>query len=102
MFCEDKLKFIEYVDNYNNCKTSNEYSVIGDGHENINIPKTTSYKRIEKIDNFISKNKTDENYIHYIYLRCDYLFYSDFNLKDHLIPKTVTTSPHQQKKNNKT
>lgn len=97
MFCEDKLKFIEFVDNYNNCKTSNEYSIIGDAHDNENIPKTTSYKRIDKIDNFISTNKTDEDYIYYIYLRCDYLFHSDFNLKDHLIPKTVTTSPHQQK-----
>tara|TARA_B110000008_G_scaffold177796_1_gene177264 strand:- start:117 stop:998 length:882 start_codon:yes stop_codon:yes gene_type:complete len=99
MFIKDKLKFIEFKDNYNNCTVAIEHTVIGDGHTSVCIPNTTFYKRIQNIDNFISTNKMDKDYTYYIYLRCDYFFYSNFTLKNYLIPNTVTSASMQRGKN---
>lgn len=104
MFTEDKIKFTEFKDNYNNTKVSNESEVVGDAHNNDCIADTTYYKRLTKIDNFISKkdeyqrdtgDQGNKNYTYYIYIRCDYMFYNSFNLKEHLVPHTITTGSHQ-------
>ena len=54
MFRKDKLKFIEFTDNYNNCKVADEIKVIGDAHQNIHIPESTYYKRIQNIDKILT------------------------------------------------